>query len=791
MKRPLFAVCICIIAIYAFLNILGVITNSSFIDVDVIPGDTIIQVSGRLQSRDETGCVIDNLTVTYSDEKKNIRLRGKLNVNIPGNTAGLKSGRYVCLSGRFKEYSHATNPGQFDSADHYHSKKIIGYLDDASLIGYSESFNVLSEGLNLSRLKWSERLHKVFPDIEASILCDLLLGEKNGIDSEIKDLYTRNGIAHILSISGLHVSIIGMSLYMLLRKTGLPIPVSVVTSEIFLVLYGLMTGMSISALRAIIMFGIKLLADMLGRTVDDPTRLSLTAVLILVPNPCLIGSCSFLLSFLSAAGVCFLAPVLQKLIIAVLCDRSKCCVIRFTNGFTNKLSVFTDRLPKNLRSCIGKVFTAAGSSLLISLSITLTTLPVILWFFYEYPVYGTILNLIILPLMTILVMSAFFAMLIPGAGMLGTPAYYLLKLYECLCRFFDLLPFHSWNPGRPKVWSIAVYYLIWLLVVLSPFIKDHLKKDFPLYLPLTIFILSPLLFVFPKLSKNTVIMLDVGQGDGIIYYTDGREAYLFDGGSSSQKNVGKYVLKPALKYFGLSKIDAAFVSHSDSDHNSGLIEMIENRDDWGISVREIILPECSMVDMVHSFSAVSASDSDVGLHNFLTIISYSESSDYKKQIPISYISAGDYKKSGRNRMLCLHPSKDFRTDEPNEASECFLVSFFGGLSPSMLLTGDVEGIGETELTDELGRLTNGYLSLTILKVSHHGSRGSTSESFLDSVNPLISLISAGRKNRYGHPHVETIDRLKNKKSRILNTQESGAIMLNISKNGKVRIRTCI
>ena len=105
----------------------------------------------------------------------------------------------------------------------------------------------------------------------------------------------------------------------------------------------------------------------------------------------------------------------------------------------------------------------------MSTSVTLTILPVTLWFFYEYPTWSILLNLIVLPLMSILVMSGLLAMLVPGLGILGTPAYMILKFFETVCGLFDRLPFHNWNPGRPQVPVMVIYYLIWLSVVLSPF----------------------------------------------------------------------------------------------------------------------------------------------------------------------------------------------------------------------------------------------------------------------------------------------------------------------------------
>ncbi len=628
--------------------------------------------------------------------------------------------------------------------------------------------NFFTKTLETSKQMWEKRVYEVFPRQEGGILCDLLLGDRSALPDNVKDLYTRNGIAHILSISGLHISILGMGLYMLLRRTGMPLAAAAAAAGAFLVTYGLMTGMSVSAKRSILMFIIKLVADSIGRTPDKPTSFALTAVIVLLPRPSLMSECGFLLSFGSAAGIYFLAPIFSDM-------------VKKLPSHSQKLSLLI-RANKNMNKY--KALSGLVHSLVMSASVTLTILPVTLWFFYEYPTWSILLNLIVLPLMSILVISGLLAMLVPGLGILGTPAYMILKFFETVCGLFDKLPFHNWNPGRPQIPFMVIYYLIWLSVVLYPFCLNKLKNIKlckPKYLPLILF-LCPLLFVIPKLPKNTFIMLDVGQGDGFIYYTDAREVYLIDGGSSSKKNVGKYVIKDGLKRFGLSHINAAFVSHSDTDHLSGLTEIMENRDRWGFRIDEVVLPGCVEEEM-NSKNGLHKSDIRQipdGLHNFRTIVDFASSSEYKNEIVVGYISAGNKWKSGRNSFVCLHPSKDFEAADANEMSECILVDFFDDENIKLLLTGDVQGAGEMAFTDELNKLCT---DITILKTAHHGSKYSTTESFLSVANPKIALISAGKNNRYGHPHKEVLERLERRDIRILSTQECGNIIITIKKSG--------
>ena len=222
----------------------------------------------------------------------------------------------------------------------------------------------IGAALKKVREMWELRLFEIFPEPEGGVLCDLLLGDKKAISGEIKDLYTRNGIAHILSISGLHISILGLGLYSLLRRTGMPIWVCALASGIFLIMYGILTGMSVSARRSIYMFILKLMADSVGRTVDKPTSFALVAVLVLAPDPSLMAECSFLLSFGSAAGIYFLSPLFTKKFDALLNKSDKIALWRRTHKNTKFYSALQ----------------WLQNSLIMSLSVTLTILPVTLWF---------------------------------------------------------------------------------------------------------------------------------------------------------------------------------------------------------------------------------------------------------------------------------------------------------------------------------------------------------------------------------------------------------------------------
>ena len=334
-------------------------------------------------------------------------------------------GSLVILKGTLKNFQQPTNPGQFNAPFYYQILRISFRLDQAEIQVKSDKFYKISEGLYQLRRKAGSKMDALLPEQEASVMKTMLLGEKGILDEEIKGLYQRNGIAHILAISGLHISMIGMGLYQLLRRAGLKIRLSAILASMVIVLYGMMTGFAVSAIRAIAMFLLQMLAQILGRTYDRITALAVAAVLVLVEQPLYLFHSGFQFSFLCVLGISLILPVLG-----------------------------------NVRK---------GKKLFEGIALMAVTLPVYLGVFYQIPVYSMFLNFIVLPMMSIL-MGAGIAMILAAflCTPLGIPAAWLitgiLMVYERLGLFTEQLPYHYWTPGCPAKWQLAVYVAILIII---------------------------------------------------------------------------------------------------------------------------------------------------------------------------------------------------------------------------------------------------------------------------------------------------------------------------------------
>lgn len=747
MRRPLLLAALCLILIMGFMLRMGVFGRvpSGQTGAETFIAGEYLTLTGQVYQKDSEKYYIRSVHIVLSavDPQHTIPCKDNL-ICVMKKSTSIPLGSTVLITGCFQPFSTASNPGEFDAYEYYRTLGLGGRVKDCTLLSQTESFWHIRETMYQFRCMLKSRLEKVFPEQEAAVMCALLLGDKEDLDPDLKELYQRNGILHILSISSLHITMIGMSVYKLLRKCKLSVCPSAAAGCLLLLLYGMMTGFSVSACRAIGMYLLRMTAEMVGRTYDMPIAMGLTAAFLVGKNPYYLKHAGFLLSYTSMMGIGIVYPVIR------VNDKGK--------GLKAK----------------------AAEPVISGISITLATLPVQLWFYYQIPVYSVLLNILILPLMKIL-MAAGFLSLVPPLDFCGRIDLLILKGYEWLCQLFDSFPCHTWNPGKPKLWQVVVYYLVLAAVLwLQKMIKENRKKrkdncvrevnkskDIAYMLGVAGVLGALVLDVFiigwhPPI-KNQLLFLDVGQGDSVLVRTASGENYLFDCGSSSRSGLGRYVLIPCLRYYGIQTLDAVILSHPDADHVNGFLELLEMGRDSGIEVKQLVLPEISetgKLDMMNRLESLLAE----GERNI--------------QIPVSYLAAGEGWRCDSAEFICLHPQKGWQQMDPNTYSVCIYGAFIqnsGEKEFDFLLTGDVEGAGEDALLTELDNRE--IQNITVLKVAHHGSKNSTSKDILEQLSPALSVISCAKNNRYGHPHEELLKRLLEAGSKTIVTGEKGAVMV--------------
>ncbi len=779
-------------------------------------------VKGQVYQKDETSVYLRSVSLSTSDSVHSASSADSV-LHIICDTqqaSQIPLGSMVTLEGSYAPFSHATNPGEFDSAEYYRTLGIGGRLRKATVLELEEGHWPVREGLYQLKCCLRNRLYSILPQKDASVMSALLLGDKKGLEDEVKDLYKRNGILHILSISSLHITIIGMSVYKLLRRMRMPVAGAAVAGSLVLLLYGGMTGFGVSSCRAIGMYLIRMLGQVTGRTYDMLTALGVMGAAMAAGNPYYLRNSGFLLSFGSVMGIGVLYPALLpemprkaeapgklKLSEEEKMQRAAKLCSWLPEPFRRMICRCIEALPALEKQSVCK---SIFQSFFASLSITLSTLPIQLWFYYEIPIYALFLNLFVIPLMKPMMIAGILAMAVPGLGGLGIVNHVILAGYEALCGCFDDLPFRSWNPGCPQLWQIGIYYLLLggAAVACSygkrnlsmekirkdslpkgtekahkQMLSKEMEKTQKQFLPkemrrkasqIGFLLLAVLVLALRPIKQNSVTFLDVGQGDCILVRVASGQTYLFDCGSTSRSGVGRYVLLPCLKYYGIGEIDAVFLSHPDGDHVNGALELLALSGENGITVRQLVLP------------AIGEADREAALGE---LAEAARTAKQRSPVAVGYLAAGESWDCGGAVFRCLHPAEGYGAENPNEYSECVLAEFRerdgNGQKWTVLLTGDVEGEGEEALVAELKkRQING---LTVLKTAHHGSRNSTSEALLEQITPRLAVISCGRNNRYGHPHKELLERLEASGAYILQTARSGAITVTFE-SGNLRIK---
>lgn len=668
--------------------------------------------------------LLKDCTITINSKDKNKQFKN-ISIKVYNNSPIIsRIGNKVSLRGQVIKFQKASNPGQFDE---YQYNKILKtdykvYCDYIELVNQEYSF--YHNFLHKIKKKVFNIYDKTLPKEKSGILSAMILGDKSNLEEDIKELYQQHGISHILAISGLHVSIIGISLYNILKKIGLKTNLSVFLSIIIIYSYGILTDFSVSTNRAVIMLFILLIAKIIGRTYDLLSAVSLSALIILIQNPLEIFCTGFLLSFGAVLGIGLIYPAFSKL------NKIK----------NNLIKGFVD-------------------GLLISISIQIMTLPVLLYFFFEISTYSILLNIILLPFVSIIITFGIIAGVLgivyfPLAKFFLGIVFYLLEFYEEVLNVASYFPKNSLLIGRPKSEIIITYYTILILYILLNYWKEN--KYSHALLPLLIMLFIP----FPS-NNLELVFLDVSQGDGIFLETSNGSRYLFDGGSADVKEVGKYRIIPFLKSKGIKKLDYVFISHFDKDHINGIIELM---DTTNLQIKTLVLP--------YSYKNYS-NDSKISEDKlFVECIRLAT----EKDIKILYMKEGDFIKNDEILIRCLHPVENIFYSSKNENS---MVLDICHKEFNVLLTGDVEGKGEKLLYETLYNEKSRY---DVLKVAHHGSNSSSPKELLSLIKPKISLISCGKNNSYGHPHVELLERLDDIGSEVFITYESGAVTIKTDGN---------
>lgn len=709
---------------------------------------------------------------------------GKERKNNPGNTAHIYldyiNGDYICMSGTVSVPDSATNPGTFDQYIYLRNKGYYLCISNGIIESGNHRPYSIEGFLYGIKNRCTKIIDNSFDSESAGIVKAMLVADKSTLDKNIKKLYSENGIAHIMAISGVHVAIIGMTLYGFLRKLKIGRLISGTFSIAIIILYGIMTGMSSSTERAVIMLILSIAAEYFGRKTDAPTSMGFAMIIMVLGNPYVILDAGFQLSFAAITGVTVVAPQLRKL-------------LRMFKCFIKEADEKKKQKHKKIIS-LRKMIIKLIDALVVGIASFITTTPVIIYYYYQFPPYSILINLIVIPLVSLIVGGSILVVLtglfFTGAAVVMTyPVRLILFGYKYLCIFASGLPGASVLVGHISIGMVFVYYLSVVLIfaILRMIRIGKTEREGPiLYLMLaTVLFLTVVYEVYSYDKSLKVVYMDVGQGDGVLLRTSGHGGILIDGGSSSNKRVGEYVMVPVLKYYGVSEVEYAFVSHGDVDHVSGL-EYLLNEEQSGVHVVNLVLPEYGDQDALQELKS-EATANNVNIiymkpgDNITYNHQHAETINIECLYPDEEAGQGVLDTNNLSMILKTTITWDVREADIENLNK----SSDSDASLSLLFVGDAGIAAEKRLIELYGKNSLGEIpdsiACDILKVGHHGSRNSSGSDFLKRVSAMYGIISCGKDNRYGHPHAETLERLKMADTKYMTTKEHGAIILSIER----------
>lgn len=691
-----------------------------------------------------------------------------------------RRGLNIALQGTITIPAEANNKGMFDYRQ-YLQRKGIHWLwkskgsSSLQIMDSNWHYSSLLHQIDLLRKRMAAPLDQLYNEVESGYLKGLILGIREDLDPEQFRSFSTLGLTHILAISGLHVAVFMYIVTTVLKWMRCSKEQIISLLLLAIPCYVAITGASPSVLRAGMMAMLGLLAARAGRLKDGLHIIAIVAALLVLWKPYLLHDVSFQLSFVVTLGLIVGVPAVQRL------------------------------LPQTTRwKWLIDLFSVTVVAQIISF-------PLSIYYFNQFHLLSLAANFFLVPFISMIVMPLSSISLFIGHISLAAAKPISSIVHWCNELTFVIVEMLSkvnqlytiW--ATPSIYWILLWYGIWfylftrwrridrkpelsnssdrsvtepidgydeLSIIYPQQQKSWLQANKPTWICL---LLAGLLLVYgyapQMLDRNaTISFLDVGQGDASLIRTPTGKMLLIDGGGTIQFGqqeewkqrrdpfeVGKKVLLPLLMKRGVHQLDAVIISHLDSDHIGGLIEIIKM-----IPVKEIwwngSYKQSSEAEQL--FQLIM----EKGIALRTPIIGEQINIDRYTTIDVLW-------------PLQQLPSAIYEEEQQNEQSLVFMLTLY---KTTLLYTGDVGSsteesiINEHRMRVEEARATP-LPPIDIMKAAHHGSRYSTDYSWLSFVQPRTTVISAGRNNVYGHPHPDVLGRLSQYQSLVWRTDLQGEV----------------
>ena len=678
-----------------------------------------------------------------------VPVSGRVRLTIYDPEVDLDYGDAIRFTGRLKKVRGFKNPGMFDYAKYVSRKGIragAGLGKKEGIVKTGEYGNPLLKKIYRWREKIRLSIIHGLSDQSSAVLQAMIIGTTGDLTPELRDKFTAAGVTHILSISGSHLGFVTFLIFFITRYLLTHLPYSfflrmtlyATPSKIAafvtippIIFYSFLSGGEVATIRSLIMAIVFLLAILIERDDDPIGTLAIAALLVLIWDPQGLFDISFQLSY---------TAVLSMIV-----------TVRMFNDMSDKRDI-----TKGQREWRRKFILF----LLLTVSATASTTPIVAHYFNQITWAGLLSNMIIIPyagftvvpigLLTSCLGLILNADVIPLAIFNELLMTIFLKMVDIFAHF-PLSVIHTPSP------DISFIFSSYLFFISLYFLKNRWSKIIAV-ISISVIALLIACGLFSKYDDEImrITFLDVGQGDSALIEFPGRKIMIIDGGGtfSDTFDIGRAVVAPYLWNNGIRSIDYMVLSHPQTDHAEGLVYLLDNFHVGEVWTNGMISPATYLFDR---------SIRDKGIRHLKVNNNMEE------------------KTIGGCSVRILNPPPHIagsQTSNSRLSNDLSVVLRIACKDNSILFTGDIEK-GQIRKISAI----RSNIRSNVIKVPHHGARGSVDNDFISYVKPDIAVISAGYQNSYRHPSPEAISSYNKVGAAIYRTDMDGAVILSMEENG--------